>query len=380
MPQTKYGSITIVDLSDKGQLSVFPTSNMPLSVIYDSKQDTYTPNWGTNNLVLTPIIYYGSQQITATTSGVTVTWKRREGSGNVTNLTTGETVTNGILTVSENKFTPLSTMLSYIVHVDYLDADSQSTLIAEGQITFSLNKSGESGENARLFELYTIGGNVFTKRESQDITIYGRLMDGSEDVTLTATNWVWSKWENGGYSPITGETNSYLVVNNSTVDGFGSYRATCQYDNTTFTGYYSLIDRLDPIQATAICSLGEQIVNGQGVGVFYVLVTDTGTGMDIDPLKSDKFLTAPPENPETGDFYYYLDVINKTASLKNYNGSEWIDAESGDLPTGDYTWTFRDKNGNPTTLNNQSQVKGKVIYVDGTLITKKIIADVKVEV
>lgn len=380
MAQPKYGSITIVDLNDKGQLSVFPTSNMPLSVIYDPKQNTYIPDWSVNNLILTPIIYYGNREVTAATSGVTVTWKRREGSGNVTELTTGETVFNGILTVSMNKFTPLSSMISYIVHVDYLDAETQTTLIAEGQITINLNKSGESGDNARLFELYTIGGNVFTTRESQDITIYGRLMDGSEEVTTTATDWIWSKWEDGAYVPIIGETDSYLVVNNSTVDGFGAYRATCQYDNTTFTGYYSLIDRLDPLQATAICSLGEQIINGQGVGALYVLVTDTGTGAEIDPLKSSRFLTSAPENPAIGDYYYYLDATNKNVVLKKYDGEKWIDAEDSEFPTGDYTWSFRDKNGNPTTLNKQSQIKGKVIYIDGTLINDKIIADVKAEV
>ena len=86
MAQPKYGSITIVDLNDKGQLSVFPTSNMPLSIIYDPDQKTYTPNWGTTNLTLTPVIYYNNQQLTGSSTGVTVTWKRREGVGNISDL------------------------------------------------------------------------------------------------------------------------------------------------------------------------------------------------------------------------------------------------------------------------------------------------------
>lgn len=831
MAQTTYGSITLVDLTDVGQLSVYPTSNMPLSIIYDPDQNIYTPNWGTTNLTLTPVIYYNNKQLTTATAGVTVTWKRREGTGNVTALTTGETIqTNGNLKVTVNKFTPTSSMISYIVTASYKEPETQTTLTAEGQITFSLVKlassaktciisggnvfkynssqllvsdktitlnakinnvsisewqyknaegnwvkypagtgtypEGDKGEtlvvneqdnvfvndtatiqlvtsdinvydihsitklrdgapgdnavtavlsnedqmiafpnvgspdysqavsqifiynggkvdtqnwtitqsetsnltittsktvvdhdtvavtamtgdtgsvtftckrsgfadvikkfsvvkvaqgadgktpviysivcealainkttpvsgspvytpdtvkisaysqtgtsspieyagriqimsgsttihsvntnektytltssdmanavangymtvelyqaggttklldkqtivitsdgakgeqgvqgeagidainvvmgnyadvipctstnypqkdftidipfigykgttqvkcdvatppalygvsptvtqatatavghvkyplktsthilnesgtisltftcegkeithsytwtrstaatngiNAKLFELYTIGGNVFTSRDSQDITIYGRLMDGSTDKTTSCTNWTWAKWQDGAYTTISGQTVSSIKINNSTVEGFASYRCTCKYDNVTYTAYYSLIDKLDPIQAAAFCSLGEQIVNGQGVGAFYVIVTDTGTGQELDALKSDRFLTAAPSNPATGDFYYHLDSSKKTVTLKKYTGSAWADAS--ETYSGTYTWTFRDSSGNATTFNGSSSANGKVIYVDGSLVTKKIIADVKVEI
>lgn len=838
MAQITYGSITLVDLTDVGQLSVYPTSNMPLSIIYDPDQNSYTPNWGTSttNLVLTPVIYYNNTALTATTTGVSITWRRREGSGNITSLTTGEAKqSNGTLKVNTNKFTPTSTMISYIVTVEYVEPETQRTLTAEGQITFSLVKlassaktciisgdtvfkyntsgtlisdsiitltaktnntsiqqwqykdingdwtqvtgsgtgetliinasdnylfvndvatiqvitddvnvydihcitklrdgapgdkavtavltnenqmipcnssgtpvsgafngaisqiiiynggvddtanwtiastatdvtitrstttkendtvtvsglsaltgkvtftctragyddiikvfslikvtagangttptiyslecdsiavnkttpsdnsavtytpssieikgysqtgnnaraaysgrfkitsgsttiytstanessytitssnmataaahghmivelytaggtttlldkqtivitadgakgqqgqQGEAGEdainvvvgnyadvipctssnkpqasfpidipftgykgttqvsctvatpsalfgqtasvtqatassvghvrytiptsasinaasgtitltftcegkesshtytwtrstaatngvNAKLFELYTIGGDVFTSRESQDITIIGRLMDGSQDKTSSATDWTWAKWQDGAYTTLSTTTGKYtvngsqLTVNNSAVDGFASFRATCSYSSVSYTAYYSLIDRLDPIQATAFCSLGDQIVNGQGIGAFYVIVTDTGTGQELDALKSDRFLTSAPSNPATGDFYYHLNTTNKTVTLKKYTGSAWADAGSGDLPKGTYTWTFRDSSGNATTFNGSAQATGKAIYVDGTLVTKKIIADVKVEI
>lgn len=838
MAQVTYGSITLVDLTDVGQLSVYPTSNMPLSIIYDPDQNSYTPNWGTSttNLVLTPVIYYNNTALTATTTGVTVTWQRREGSGNITSLTTGEVQqSNGALKVSTNKFTPSSTMISYIVTVEYVEPETQRTLTAEGQITFSLvklassaktciisgdtvfkyntsgalisdsiitltaktnntsiqqwqykdlngnwtqitgsgtgetlivnasdnylfvndvatiqvitddvnvydihcitklrdgapgdkavtavltnenqmipcNSSGTpvsgafnsavaqiiiynggiddtanwtitstgtdvtitrstttkendtvtvtglsaltgkvtftctragyddiikvfslikvtagangttptiyslecdsiainkttpsdgnavtytpssilvkgysqtgnnarasysgrfkitsgstviytstanessytitssniasaaahgnmvvelykaggtstlldkqtivvtsdgakggkgdngdpgsdainvvmgnyadvipcttankpqasfpidipfvgykgttqvecsvatppkicgvtatvtqatassvghikytlststsisaasgtvtltftcedqqitqnytwtrstaatNGVNAKLFELYTIGGDVFTSRESQDITIIGRLMDGSTDKTSSATNWTWAKWQDGAYATLSTTTGKYtvngsqLTVNNSAVDGFASFRATCTYSSVTYTAYYSLIDRLDPIQASAFCSLGDQIVNGQGIGAFYVIVTDTGSGQELDALKSDRFLTTAPSNPATGDFYYHLNSTNKTVILKKYTGSAWADAGGEDLPKGTYTWTFRDSSGNATTFNGSAQATGKVIYVDGTLISKKIIADVKAEI
>ena len=290
---------------------------------------------------------------------------------------------------------------SSVGHVRYTIPTSASINAASGTITLTFTCEGKesshtytwtrstaatNGVNAKLFELYTVGGDVFTSRESQDITIIGRLMDGSQDKTSSATNWTWAKWQDGAYTTLSTTTGKYtvsgsqLTVNNSAVDGFASFRATCSYSSVTYTAYYSLIDRLDPIQATAFCSLGDQIVNGQGIGTFYVIVTDTGTGQELDALKYDRFLTSAPSNPATGDFYYHLNTTNKTVVLKKYTGSAWADAGSGDLPKGTYTWTFRDSSGNATTFNGSAQATGKVIYVDGTLVSKKIIADVKVEI
>ena len=55
-----YGSISIIDVQDIAELSVYPKSNLPLSVIYNPDQNSFTPNWGTSNLYLVPSIWYGS--------------------------------------------------------------------------------------------------------------------------------------------------------------------------------------------------------------------------------------------------------------------------------------------------------------------------------
>ena len=41
-----YGSISIVDVTDIGELSVYPKSNLPQSIIYSPDQNSFTPNWG----------------------------------------------------------------------------------------------------------------------------------------------------------------------------------------------------------------------------------------------------------------------------------------------------------------------------------------------
>lgn len=295
---------------------------------------------------------------------------------------------------------------SSVGHIQYSLETSTSVSAATGTISLTFTCEGKTvvhtyrwtrstaasnGVNAKLFELYTTSGNVFTKRESQNITILARLMDGATDKTTSASNWKWYKYDvtQSDYVQISGETSSSLTVNNSTVDGYASYKATCKYSSTTYTAYYALMDKLDPIQANVLCSFGEQIINNKGVGALYVIVVDTGTGNEIDALKSDRFLTSAPANPATGDFYYHLNTSTKRAVLKKYNGSAWQDAGSPDLPTGTYTWSFRDQNGNAVTPTFTPSGGGtaitmendkKVIYIDGGFITKKIVADVRVEI
>ena len=327
--------------------------------------------------------YKGITQVGCTASAPTLF-------GQTASVTPATATSIGHVTYSIPKSTDIRSASSGSIAITFIvtvDEDAGTTKQVTHSYTWTRSTAATNGVNAKLFELYTTAGNVFTSRESQDITIYGRLMDGSTDKTTSCTNWVWSKWQDGAYTTISGQTSSSITINNSTVEGFASYRCTCKYSNVTYTAYYSLIDKLDPIQANVFCSLGEQIVNGQGVGAFYVIVTDTGTGQELDPLKSDRFLTAAPASPNTGDYYYHLDSTNKTVVLKKYTGSAWSNAGSADLPKGKYTWTFRDKDGNAALFNGNSEVTSaagdpgiKVLYVDGTLVTKKIIVDVKVEI
>ena len=44
----------------------------------------------------------------------------------------------------------------------------------------------------------------------------------------------------------------------------------------TYTEYFSVFDKSDPVQVQVMCSFGEQITNGQGIGALYVIVTRNG--------------------------------------------------------------------------------------------------------
>ena len=71
-----YGSITIVDITDIGEFSVYPKCNLPTTVIYSPDGNTYTPNWQSSNLVITPVAYYAGEQ---QSSNITWVWERQEG-------------------------------------------------------------------------------------------------------------------------------------------------------------------------------------------------------------------------------------------------------------------------------------------------------------
>lgn len=217
---TSYGSITIVDITDIGEFSVYPRCTLPTTVIYSpdsGTNGTYTPNWATNNLVITPVAYYaGAPQ----TTGITWTWERQEGlSGTRTTVVSGQNneqiASNGTLTVSANKFPAGSTysQLTYIVTATYPDSQSGlgRNLVAEGQITFSKIQQGTSAKVARIN-----GDNIFKYNTNGAIV-------GASSITLTGTvtncsisgwqyyntsNSTWTTYPNSG-------TSTTLTVNES---------------------------------------------------------------------------------------------------------------------------------------------------------------------
>ena len=227
---------------------------------------------------------------------------------------------------------------------------------------------GTDGSSPVILQLTTPYGNVIYNNTGS-VSIVGRLMDGSEDKTSSVTAWSWAIYNGSGYSTISGETANTLVVNAGDISGCASYRCVAMYNSNSYTQYESITDKTDPVQVEIMSSLGEQIVNGQGVGVLYAIVTKNG--IEVDALKTQVFSTTAPTNPSVGDYYYLLNPVAKTVTLKKYNGSSWEDAPSSDLPTGAYSWTYRDKDGNIVSPTGMATT-GKVVYIDATFVNKKL--------
>lgn len=207
-----YGSITISDIADVGRLSVYLTSNQPQTVIENPNGEaiSYTPDWGKNNLILTPIIYFNEDQLQLPCSGLTVIWKRQEGSDNATELKEGETVKNGVLTVSQNFLSKIqSGLLTYLVNIQYTDPVTNTTLETQSQMSFSLSRQAIEAKYCTI-----TGESVFLYNTNQ-------ILVGSDTITLNAnvTNVNILQWQykksDGSFAAIPNTNNP--VINGKTI-------------------------------------------------------------------------------------------------------------------------------------------------------------------
>lgn len=178
-----FSSVSVSDVTDVGSISVYLTSNQPVTVIYNPNQNTYTPDWSTSNLIVTPIIrYVGSSkdfengsEIPITANGVSITFTKREGSGEAVSLGSGETVFSGALKVSANKLKDVSSrLLTYICDITFIEPESSIPLTTQAFLTFQL-----MNDATELSDCSIIGENVFKYDTTQTLI-------GSNAITLSA--------------------------------------------------------------------------------------------------------------------------------------------------------------------------------------------------
>ena len=213
MATSSYGSITIVDITDVGEFSIYPTSNMPLSVIYTPDDGNYTPNWGTNNLNLTPTLYYAGSPISPTADGVTIVWTKQIGSAAPTAISSaaGESVTNGVLSVTRNQFNTTTSLVTYICTGTYIEPESQATLTAVGQITFSLVK------NAATVKTCNITGQSVFKYAADQTTVSPANITLTATLSDTVTNGNWQYLNSSGEFVNLPTTAARPSINGSTI-------------------------------------------------------------------------------------------------------------------------------------------------------------------
>lgn len=141
---------TFVDITDQRKLSAYITSNLPKTQSEDPNvlPHTYAPSWASSNLVLTPVVFLDQTSLALNATGLTITWKRKDGTSAEANLTTGETVTGGVLKVTQDKLAAsTSGMITYICYISYYDSETKNTVNISSDITYTLVKNAE---NAKL--------------------------------------------------------------------------------------------------------------------------------------------------------------------------------------------------------------------------------------
>lgn len=169
---------TFVDITDQRKLSAYITSNLPKTQSENPNvlPHTYAPNWSTTNLTLTPVVFLDQSSVALNSSGLTITWKRKDGSGAETALNSSEKVTNGILKVGSNVLAYSSTgMITYICYISYFDVETKNTVNITSDITYTLVRNAE---NAKLAYV-TADTYVFKYNTSSALV-------GASQATLTA--------------------------------------------------------------------------------------------------------------------------------------------------------------------------------------------------
>lgn len=204
------GSKTIIDLSDGKSLSAYLGANQPRTQIYDVNTGTYAPDWTTTQgkLVVTPVVYANQTAVALGNAALSVTWKRKEGSGSEAVLATGEAVSGNMLTVSANKLSGVASgLLTYIAYVTYTDPDTALPINAAAEITFALIRTGENAKSA-----WISGEQVFK------YTVSGGTPSPAQ-ITLTANlqNVTMAKWQ---YRNSSGFWTDYpTTADNATITG-----------------------------------------------------------------------------------------------------------------------------------------------------------------
>lgn len=202
-----YGRITLTAIKKVGVLMVNPSCNMPLIVTYDPDNDSYTPDWRNNNLVISPIVTFDGEVVT-NNKNCKVTFTRMTGNSGEVELGAGEVVNNNQLTVSvvEPLSSSPSDSLTYCIHTEYTDVKTGVTLTNLSYLNFSLNRQASVMKYAHI-----TGETAFLYNTNQQI-------QGSDTITLEGyvTGVSISEWQ---YKNAAGNFVSFPTTNNASIKG-----------------------------------------------------------------------------------------------------------------------------------------------------------------
>ena len=304
------GQFTIIDYNDALTLTGYIGSSLAKTQMYNPDNGTYTPDWSSTNLVLTPSLYViGTTTDQITTSAVTsVKWY--VGSSTTAITSAGNYALSGakshILTVKANVMAG-QPGIDYRCVITYKDASTGLSITHPLTISFSRVVNG-SGITDLLVS--TPSGNVFKNSEVATLTAKAELWRGSTvdttnvtykwaimDSTVTATSSSgydadfgtgWRKLSDttGMYS---GTTTSTITVYAAAVNSYAVFRcvatdsdSTSATYNSDFSDVATFIDNSDPLQVVITSTGGDVFKNGQGSTVLTAVVYQAGAEIDTE--------------------------------------------------------------------------------------------------
>lgn len=302
------GQFTIIDYNDALTLTGYIGSNLAKTQMYNPDNSTYSPDWSSTNLVLTPSLYIiGTTTDQITSSNVTsVKWYI--GSSETAITTSGNYALSGtkshILTVKGNTMAGLAG-IDYRCVITYLD-DSTGLSITH-PLTISFSRVVNGGGIVDLL-VTTPEGNVYKNTEVATLTAKAELWRGST-VDTTSVSYKWAVMDasvtsssGSGYDAdfgvgwkklsdtsgkYTGTTTATITIYADAVDSYAVFKccatdtdSTSNTYNSKFYDVATFIDNSDPLQVIITSTGGDVFKNGQGSTTLTAVVYQAGAEVD----------------------------------------------------------------------------------------------------
>lgn len=180
------GNITITDNNDIANLGNSFLDVTGAQLVQTLNTDgTYSPNWITNNVTITPAVLDGLLNIDL--SDCEIVFKKIVNTLE-TALTSGETVTNGILKINKNIMTKASPAITYVCYVTYKNASIKLFT------SFSLNVIAKDGEDGVMGPQGPIGNTGPSGADGISVvSITPYFAVSTSDITPPTSGWITSR-------------------------------------------------------------------------------------------------------------------------------------------------------------------------------------------
>lgn len=298
------GQISIIDYNDALTLTGFIGSNKPKTQMFNPDNNSYNPDWGSSNLVLTPSLFKlgTSTDIISDASVTSITWY------DVTNGTEVAIVAGASYAIGASKPCTLTIRTNvlaglpgkdYMCKIIYHDDSTNLDLTYKMDISFSRVVNGGGIADAVA---YCPNGNVFKNGAVTSLIAQCDLWRGSVvDTTLVTYQWYkqdgtvasdqgggigWKKLTEVA-SSTTGVTSNTLTVFNSAVANFAVFKCVIKDTdsasntyNQSFVDTVSIVDQSDNIQVTVTSTGGDVFKNGVGSTTLTAKVFQAGAEID----------------------------------------------------------------------------------------------------
>ena len=302
------GQFTIIDYNDALTLTGYIGSNLAKTQMFNPDNNTYTPDWASTNLVLTPSLYIIGTTTDQIASEAVTSVKWYVGSSNTAITAGGNYALSGtkshILTVKGNVMAGLPG-IDYRCVITYKDSGTGLTITHPLTISFSRVVNGGG-----IVDLLVTSpqGNVFKNTEVATLTAKAELWRGSS-VDTTSVSYKWAIMDSSvtssssaGYDAdfgtgwkklsdttgkYTGTTSATLTVYAAAVDSYAVFKCIAKDTdsasntyNKNFVDVATFIDNSDPLQVIITSTGGDIFKNGQGSTVLTAVVYQAGAEID----------------------------------------------------------------------------------------------------